>query len=71
MERKMNFFGIEITDLQFEAAMDAARADPDPWSFSAWTAVAKALGFEAGDTAKQTAASPPPFSQPYLGHPWW
>jgi hypothetical protein len=47
----MNFFGIEISDAQFEAAMKAARADPDPWSFSAWTAVAKALGFEVGGVA--------------------
>ena len=56
MGKAMNFFGIEISDEQLEAAMAATRM-----SYGSQgeydMAVSKALGFEAGDVA------PPPASE--------
>jgi hypothetical protein len=57
----MNFFGIEISDAQFEAAMNLARGRL--WGEWNEEAIRKALGFEASDVA-----SPPAGSSPW--NPW-
>jgi hypothetical protein len=56
----MNFFGIEISDAQFEAAMKVAR---DGWraledyadGFVVEREIAEAIGFEAGDVVAPPA----------------
>lgn len=62
----MNFFGVEISDAQFDAAMNVARSgDPDGSTDDAirlGMAIRKALGFETGDVAAPPATNP---------HPYW
>jgi hypothetical protein len=57
MERQMNFFGVQISDAQFEAAMEAARGwiDGESGELDGDAAVRKALGFETGDVAAPPA----------------
>jgi hypothetical protein len=56
----MNFFGILITDEQFEAAMNAARGRL--WGQWNEEAIRKALGFETGDVASPPAHKATPRS---------
>ena len=51
----MNFFGVEISDAQFEAALAAARAPAKGGQKVMDEAVREALGFEAGSVAAPPA----------------
>jgi hypothetical protein len=63
----MNFFGVEISDAQFEAAMEAARSwwVYDFSGIAHQAAIRKALGIEADGTAAPPAGIKMPFKSDF------